>query len=170
MRPDLLLLTACGIEDDGESVRVYVDGPTPEPSYTRDRGIRSDLFHLFSGEDAATIRGWLRQNRAWDCLRVPSGYTRDRGVRAIQVAFEWHSGGGSPLYQFASTRRVHDDAHRERAYREVGFCIRSVIENPVGGHEYADLRLLAEVILTAPLGVELVREGSDEPEDRGGRR
>ena len=46
--------------------------------------------------------------------------------------------------------------HREAAYREIGTLIEAVLENPVGGHEYADLRLLAEVVLAAPVGVELV--------------
>lgn len=155
MRPDLLLFTACGFEDDGEHVRVYVDCPRPAVSFTRDRGVRTPLFHLLAGEEADAFRRWLSQNRAWECLRVPPAYTRDRGVRAIRIAFDWHSGGGSPLYQFASTRSIRDEAHRERAYRDVGHCITSVIENPVSENEYADLRLLAEVILTAPAGVEL---------------
>ena len=110
MRPDRLLLTACGVEDDGAAMRVYVDGPTPAPSFTRDRGVRTGLFHLLDPESAAAVRTWLARNRAWDVLRVPPPYCPARGVRALRVAGDWHPGRGTALgVLFAEIRRLHDE-------------------------------------------------------------
>lgn len=60
-----------GYERVGDQVRLYVDGPTPEPSFTRQRGVRTPLFHLYAGRDAEAVLAWLDRNRVWQCLRVP---------------------------------------------------------------------------------------------------
>ena len=150
-----LLLTCCGFEDDGAVVRFFLDGPTPEPSLTRDRGTRTPLFHMVAREDAQAVRDYLARHRCWDVLRVPADYTRDRGIAAVRVAARWHSGRYSPLYLFATDRRLRDEEHGGQLRRAVGFLIGSVLENPVHDYEYADLALLREVIDTAPVGVEL---------------
>lgn len=43
-------------------------------------------------------------------------------VNAVTAAFEYHSGGGSPLYQFASTRTVHSAEHRVSLFHEIKLC------------------------------------------------
>ncbi|MBX9579364.1 MAG: hypothetical protein K2X87_03570 [Gemmataceae bacterium] len=159
MLPDLLFPYLLGYEDDGESIRMYVDGPAPEVSFTRDRGARTALFYWITGADAEAVRRWLAGHRAWQVLRVPPPYTPDRGGRAVRVAAAWAGGDDCPLRRFAASRRVADEDDRERAYREVGRLLQDVIENPVRAGEYQDLRLLAEVLLTAPAGAELAAPG-----------
>ena len=155
MRVEELLLLCCGIEDDGQCVKLYLDSPQPELSVSREQGIRTQLFHLFSGDDAETIRNYLATRRAWDVLRVAPEYSKERGIAALRIASQWHSGQWSPLYSFASTRRIHGEKHREQLRHEVNVLIGSVLENPVHPHEYADLSLLRDVIATAPLDTEL---------------
>jgi hypothetical protein len=157
MEIENLFLTCCGFEfsDDGRSVKFYLDGPTPQPSILRYQGIRTPLFHLLHDEDAAAVRRWLRGRRAWDVLKVAPAYSRERGIAAVKIAFDWHSGPGSPLYSFASTRRIHGEKHREQLRREINAVIGSVLENPVHEGEYDTLALLREVIYTAPLDTEL---------------
>lgn len=157
MNVEQLLLVCCGFEDDGENFKFYLDSPNPQPSLDREQGVRTSLFRLFSGEDAEAIRRYLATRRAWDVLRVPPDYTRERGIAALKVAVQWHSGSGSPLYAFASTRRIQGDKHREQLRREINALIGDVLENPNPGDptEYARLSLLREVIFTAPLDTEL---------------
>lgn len=159
MLPELWFPYLLGFEDVGGSIRFYVDGPTPEPSFVRDRGRRTPLFHWITGAEAEAVRRWLAGNRAWEVLRVPPPYTPERGVRAVRVAAAWAGGGRCPLRRFAAARRVEDEAHREAAYREVGRHLQDVIENPVREGEYGDLRLLAEVLLTATAGAALAAPG-----------
>lgn len=156
MEVERLLLCCCGYEDDGECVRVYLDGPNPTPSVSRPRGRKEPLFRLIAGDDADAIRSYLRTYKVWQCLRIAPPLTKQRAVAAIRIAFAWHGGGGSAVYQFASTRRVADEDHRERLRREVGLCIGSVLENPVHPHELPQLHLLEDAVNTAPAGVELV--------------
>lgn len=155
MNIDLLLMTCCGFEDDGEHVRFYLDSPTPEVSFTRERGVRTDLFHLFGGDDARRFREYLSWHRCWDVMRVPPPYTPERGAAAVRVAGRWHSGRHSPLYLLAADRRVRDEEHRDQLRRAVGFLIASVLENPTDDRHYADLALLRQVIETAPLATDL---------------
>jgi hypothetical protein len=160
MSVEELLPLCCGVEDDGKSVKLYLEGPDPKPSFDREQGVRTPLFHLFSGEDAEAIRRYLATHRAWAILFVPPDYAKERGVAALKIAAQWHSGQRSPLYSFASTRRVHGPKHQDQLRREVNALIGSVLENPVHPHEYDHLSLLREVINTAPLDTELatVRE------------
>mgnify|MGYP000857568993 FL=1 len=155
MNIDLLLTTCCGFEDDGEHVRFFLDSPTPEVSFTRERGVRTDLFHLFGGDEAQAIREYLARHKCWGVLRVPPPYTPERGDAAVRVAVRWHSGRFSPLYLFAADRRVRDEEHRDQLRRAVGFLIASVLENPVRESDYTDLDLLRQVIETAPVATDL---------------
>ena len=156
MNIDLLLMTCCGFEDDGEHVRFFLDGPHPEPSLKRDRPVRTELFHLFGGDEAQAIRGYLACHHCWDVMRVPAEFTRDRGIAAVRTAVRWHSGRHSPMYIFAANRRIQGQEHRDQLRRATSFLIASVLENPVHpSTEYADLDLLRQVIETAPLDTEL---------------
>lgn len=159
MLPELIFPYIAGFEDDGRTIRLYLDGPCPEVSFDRDRGRRTPLFNWLAGADAEAVRRWLGGHRAWEVLRVPPALTPDRAARAVTVAAAWAGGDRCPLRQLASSRRVEDEARREAAYREVGRHLREVIENPTRDGEYEDLRLLAEVVLTAPAGVELAAPG-----------
>src|SRR4051794_18917703 len=69
MQVEELLLLCCGFEDDGGNFKFYLDSLTPQPSFSREQGVRTPLFRLFSGEDAEAIRKWLACRRAWDVLR-----------------------------------------------------------------------------------------------------
>jgi hypothetical protein len=155
MHVERLLLVCCGYEDDGESVRVYLDGPDPEPSVSRRRGRKGPLFYLLVGEDAEDMRHYLRTYRVWQCMRLPKPLTRQRAVAAIRAGFAWHGGGGSAVYEFASTRRVADEEHRGRLRREIELTIGSVLENPMRPDELSQLHLMEDVVNTAPAGVEL---------------
>ncbi len=155
MNIEYLLTTCCGFEDDGEHVRFFLDGPNPELSVTRERPVRTELFHLFGGDEAQAIRNYLARHRCWDVMRVPPEFTRDRGIAALQVAAHWHSGRHSPLYIFAANRCIRDEEHRDQLRRATKFLIASVLENRVNEHDYPDLNLLRQVIETAPLDTEL---------------
>lgn len=148
-----------GYEFVGDHVRLYIDWPTPTASFDRPRGERRPLFRLYAGRDADSIRTWLSQNKAWQCLRVPPPFTRERGVRAVLAASEWHSGGGSGLLRFARDRMIEDEAHRRRLQNEVRLLIHSVIENPVRQGELQELQAIEDVVHVAPAGVELVSVG-----------
>lgn len=152
---DGLLLTCCGFEDDGEHIRFFLESPTPKPSLKWERGVRTELFHLFGGDEAQAIRNYLNRHRCWGVMRVPPDYTRERGVAAICTAARWHSGRYSPLSLFATDRRILDEEHREQLRRAVRYLIASVLENPVHENDYTDLDLLRQVIETAPGGAEL---------------
>ena len=140
-------------------LRLYVDGPNPSPSFNRDRGVRTALFHLYDRADAEAVMAWLAKNRAWQCLRVPPAFDRERAARAVLLAGDWHGGTASAMYLLSNTRIIRDEVHRERLLREVRATIQSVLENPVGGDEFGDLQLLEDVIHVAPPGVELATSG-----------
>jgi hypothetical protein len=144
-----------GYERAGDQVRLYLDGPTPEPSFTRGRGVRTPLFRLYSGQDAQDILAWLDMHRAWQVLRVAPPYSPEQGVRALLLASNWHGGFGSAMFRLARTRMIADDAHRERLQIEVRLLIEMVLENPVRDGEFEELQTLENAINTAPLGVEL---------------
>jgi predicted membrane chloride channel (bestrophin family) len=75
-----LLQTCVGIEDDGESVKLYVAGPTPERPASRGPARRSSLFHLLAGEQADTIRRFLASNPEWSFLKLgPAVSSEARG-------------------------------------------------------------------------------------------
>jgi hypothetical protein len=145
----------CGFERVGDQVRLYVDGPTPTPSFTRRRGVRTPLFHLYAGRDAEEIVEWLDRNRAWQVMRVPPPYTPELGVRAVLLAANWLGGSGSAMFGLARARLIADDAHRERLRQEVRLLVEMVIENAVRDGEFEELQTLEDAINAAPLGVEL---------------
>lgn len=144
-----------GYELIGDRVKLYVEGPTPVPSFTRRRGVRTPLFHLHAGRDAEEIMEWLDVNRAWQVMRVPPPYTTELGVRAVLLAANWHGGSGSAMLALARTRAIADDAHRERLRHEVRLLVEMALENPVRDGEFAELQTLEDAINTAPLSVEL---------------
>lgn len=150
-----LFLICCGFEDDGQEIRLFLEGPNPSPNYDRAEGKRSNLFYLFSSHEAEAIRAWLSTRKAWHVLRVPPPYTKEGGIEALRIARSWATGRGSPLLQLASERRIRGEEHRADLRAEVNALIGDVIENPVHRHEYTDLSLLREIIATAPLNVEL---------------
>lgn len=68
------------------------------------------------------------------------------------TAYEWHSGGGSPLYSFASTGgKVHSEEHRANLVSEIEGCIKQVDS---AAEETRLTRLLAHV-WQAEVGVEI---------------
>lgn len=148
--------TICGFEQVGpDQLRLYVDSPDPVPRFDRPRGTRSDLFRLYSGEDARAILAWLSRNKAWQALRVPPPLTPERGVRAVLAASDWHGGEASALFAFARGRTVADDAHRRRLQAEVRLLIGSVIENPVRAGELQELQAIEDAVNAAPVGAEV---------------
>jgi hypothetical protein len=151
---DRLFVLACGFEDDGKEFRLFLEGPNPKASFSRDRPRKTNLFFLFGDEEADAIRKWLSNKRAWQILRVPPPFTKDRGIVAIRIARSWCSGPASPFFKFASDRRIDGEGHRDELRHEVNLLVGDAIENPVG-NEYADLSLLREVIESAPVNVEL---------------
>jgi hypothetical protein len=152
---DRLFLISCGYEDNGREIRLFLEGPNPGPSFNREQGKRTNLFYLFAGDEADAIRAWLSTRKAWQVLRVPLPFTKERGIAALRIARSWSSGHGSPIFRFASTRAIRGEEAREELRAEVNALIGGVIENPVHPHEYDDLSLLREVINTAPLDTEL---------------
>lgn len=145
----------CGYERVGDQVRLYVDGPTPQQSFTRRRGVRSLLFHVYAGRDAETVLAWLEQNRAWQVMRISPPYTPEQGVRAVLLASNWHGSIRSAMFRLARTRVIADDAHRDQLRREVRLLIEMVLENPIRDGEFGELQNLEDAINTAPLGIEL---------------
>ena len=150
-----VLACSCGYERVGEQVRVYVEGADPQPNFHRQGGARSALFHLYAGPDAEAILAWLARNRAWQCLRVPPEYRPEWGARAVLLASDWHSGEGSGMFRFATTRTIHDSDHRRQLQRAVRLLIATVLENPVREGEFEELQFLEDVINSAPAGSEL---------------
>lgn len=71
--------------------------------------------------------------------------------KLIDIAFLWHSGGGSPLYSFASTRTVHSELHRANILKEIKEDIRYV-EIP---KDERSLERLAKFVEKAPIGQEV---------------
>jgi hypothetical protein len=43
-----LFPSICGYERIGDQVRLYVDGPKPQPNFTRRRGVRTAVFRLYA--------------------------------------------------------------------------------------------------------------------------
>jgi len=84
------------------------------------------------------------------------------------VAYEWHGGGGSSLYQFASTGgKVHSEEHRANLVSEIEGDIRycgtapSVEDNGIDGPvEEARLTRLLAHVQQAEIGVEI-----EDPKD-----
>jgi hypothetical protein len=122
-----LFPTISGYEWVDGRLRLYVDGPNPKASFTRDRGVRTVLFHLYDGTEAEAVKVWLDVNRAWQCMRVPPSFSRERAARGILIAGDWHGGTASAVYLLSRTRIIPDEVHRERLLREVLATIHSVL-------------------------------------------
>jgi hypothetical protein len=65
-----LLRDCCGVEDDGVNVKLYVAGPNARPPAPNQRGVRTSLFHLLCGEEAAAVRDYLASHPSWQSLGV----------------------------------------------------------------------------------------------------
>ena len=152
---DILFVYVAGYEKVADDqYRLYVTGPVPKPQLHRRVGERTQLFHLFAGEDATRVEAWLARNRAWMCLRVPT-YTREKGVRAVLAADRWRGGDGSALSDFARDRTIRDRDHQTRLACEVEWMVNMVLENPVRAGELAELHDIQDVVNAGPVGVEL---------------
>ena len=66
-----LFLIACGYEDSGHEVRLFLEGPNPTPTRDRQQSRRSNLFYLFSDDEAEAIRRYVTAHPEWERLRVP---------------------------------------------------------------------------------------------------
>jgi hypothetical protein len=157
MHFERLIQEICGYDDDGTRVRLYFEEPNPLPSLDRQQGVRSGIFRDLTSEGALAFRSWVYRNRAWECMKVAPPYSRERGIAALRLAFSWQWGPATPLYDFAAGRTIRDEDHREALRQEVQLLIGGVLENPNPGNpnELPGLRLLAEVIATAPAGTRL---------------
>jgi len=150
-----VLACSCGYERMGDQIRLYVESADPQPNFNRQRGERSSLFHLYSGDDAKSILEWLERNRAWQCLRIPPSLTTERAVRAILAASDWHCGEQSALFKFARHRVIESDDHLQRLQREVRVLIDTVLENPVRQGELRELQDIEDAVNAASVGVAL---------------
>ena len=152
---DILFLFVAGYERVGDGhYRLYVTGPIPKPQLSRRVGERTPLFHVFAGPDAGRVESWLRRNRAWMCLRVPT-YDREKGVQAVLTAGRWRGGDGSALSDLARDRLIRDDGHRERLRTEAELLVGMVLGNPVKKGELEELHELQDAINAGPVGVGL---------------
>lgn len=150
---------ACGYEMVRGHLRLYTEGPGAMPDFTRERGVRTPLFHLYAGVDAERLLVWLAMNRAWQALRIPPKFTLELGVKGVLAATEWHCGDGTGLCRLARLRVIEDDAHRECLRREVRHLLGMVLENPVQDGEFKQLQNLEDAVNSAPLGIELATLG-----------
>lgn len=66
---------------------------------------------------------------------------------AITTAYDWHGGMSSPLYGFASARRVGSDDHRWGLIREIRACMASTGDN----REHARLEALYNLVSAVSL-------------------
>jgi hypothetical protein len=65
-----------------------------------------DNMFKFSDSFLSAVKGVLTEAAALD--------------KHIETAYSWHGGGGSSLYQFASTGgKIHNEEHREKLKTEV---------------------------------------------------
>lgn len=101
---------------------------------------------------------WMVEDEAeaWNLVHRGMAYAgrhhNDR-CKAVELAFAWHGGGGNPLYQFASTRQVHDDKHRERLLAEIEGCLAHA-----GEGDTAALRDLRGIARHVRAGIELMAD------------
>jgi hypothetical protein len=69
----------------------------------------------------------------------------------IELSYNWHGGGGSPLYRFASFGGVvNDEGHREDLIEEITDAI--VLADKQEDEDYYALMDLLEYVETAEIG------------------
>ncbi len=77
-------------------------------------------------------------------------------MKCIDTAFNWHGGGGSALYQFASTRKIHSENHRDDILDEIDECISW---NKINGEQEPgdidNLQSVVKVVSELPVGTQL---------------
>ena len=77
-------------------------------------------------------------------------------MKCIDIAFNWHSGISSPLYSFASTRKIHSEHHRDDVLDEIDECIRwTELHRNQQLRDIDDLKSVSRVVIDIPIGVEL---------------
>ena len=123
--------------------------------------IVSEVFHVQSivDEDKPNEPIFFGRGRSWlalICEVMNRPLTECKINSAVNTAFNWHSGQGSPLYGFASTRKVHDEDHRRRLLREIEHCIVTDKEKPAHPNDKTKLAVLKVVALKAEAGKELL--------------
>lgn len=77
--------------------------------------------------------------------------------RAREIALQWHSGGGSPLYRFGSNGRIDDEAHRAALLAEIGSCLARLraMERPNDPErDIPDLIAIGNYAAAAPIRTE----------------
>lgn len=99
---------------------------------------------------------WMVEDEAeaWDLIHrgmAFAGRHHNDRCKAVELAFEWHGGGGNPLYRFVSNRKVDDEAHRVLLLGEIDSCLALAEEA-----DKAALRGLRGIARHVPPGVELV--------------
>ncbi len=82
-----------------------------------------------------------------------------RICRTIKLAFEWHGGGGSALYQFASTYKIHGEGHRRKIYDEIDETLKPKDNgwNPTKKN-IAELEYIRSTVKALPVDWELVSD------------
>jgi hypothetical protein len=68
--------------------------------------------------------------------------THEAVVNAIRTAFDWHGGGGSDLYRFASNRKIDDEAHRGDLRASIRVCMTQAGND----RDHRDLEALYRVV------------------------
>ncbi len=79
-------------------------------------------------------------------------------MKCIETAFNWHGGISSPLYSFASTRKLHSENHRDDVLDEIDKCIYIVLHQEQTDPEENDLdnlQSMSEVVSRLPVGRKL---------------
>ncbi len=79
-------------------------------------------------------------------------------MKCIETAFNWHSGESSPLYSFASTRKIHSEDHRDDVQDEIDKCIEIALRQGQTDPEKNDiknLRSMSGIVGRLPVGRKL---------------
>ncbi len=77
-------------------------------------------------------------------------------MKCIETAFSWHGGISSPLYSFASTRKIHSEHHRDDILDEIDECIawtKMFGEQTQG--DIDELQSIVQVVSELPVGTQL---------------
>ncbi len=74
-------------------------------------------------------------------------------MKCIETAFNWHGGMSSPLYSFASTRRIWSEQHRDDILDEID---ESISWNKLHGEQepgdIGNLQSMSEIVSRLPIG------------------
>ncbi len=74
-------------------------------------------------------------------------------MKCIDTAFNWHGGISSPLYSFASTRKIHSEHHRDDILDEINECIGwSKLHGEQEHGDIGSLQSMSEIVSELPIG------------------